>query len=48
MTVQIEIKGKTLVAYEKNRDEFINELEEMGCAVTVEDDGEDELEDEEG
>jgi ABC-type xylose transport system substrate-binding protein len=44
MTVQVEISGKTLESYEKNRDKFISKLEKMGCDVIVEDDGEDEEE----
>jgi hypothetical protein len=44
MTVQVEIKGKTLESYEKNRDKFISKLEKMGCDVIIEDDGEDEEE----
>lgn len=45
LTVQVEIKGKTLESYEKNRDRFVKKLEKMGCSVSVEDDGDQEDED---
>ena len=45
MTIQVEIPGRVLSVYEKNRDAFVKKLEKMGCDVTIEDDGEDPLED---
>jgi len=46
MTIQVEIPGKKMTTYEKNRDKFVRKLHEMGCDVTIEDDGEEPFEDE--